>query len=44
MSDTENFLAQDFDERKSVQNGAGRLIGDLVPKVRHIGVINWIGL
>ena len=44
MSDIENFLAQDFDERKSVQNGAGRLNGERVPTVRHIGVINWIGL
>ena len=44
MSETENFLAQGFDEGKAAENGNYNTDSKGSVKARHIGIVNWIGL
>ena len=44
MSETENFLAQGFDERKSERDTVAETKTMPIPTARRIGFINWIGV
>ena len=44
MSETENFLAQGFNEGKQVQEPARNLQAMPAPAARVIGRVNWVGL
>ena len=44
MSETENFLAQDFNERKSERDTVAETKTMPIPTARRIGFINWIGV
>jgi len=44
MSETENFLAQDFNERKLSRDPVEKSELSIAPTARTIGPVNWLGL
>ena len=44
MSETENFLAQDFNERELSRDPVEKSELSIAPTARTIGPVNWLGL